>query len=157
MSSDNNDLVANETVTANEMALKKQGLIVFFLVMSVISIGGTLAIYYIPDESGDLGIIKLGFILLEILVLSLLTFVTVNYLSHPTCWSEKMVCRGRTLEYLTVILIVGIVLVLALMPDEVLSSETVGAILAAIAGYVLGRSTRPKEGSEEFVPKSGNQ
>ncbi|WP_440955317.1 hypothetical protein ACSAZK_17620 [Methanosarcina sp. Mfa9] len=147
----------NEDLSANEMALKKRGLTVFFLVMSVISIGGNLAIYYIPDESGDLGTIKLGFILIEILVLSLLTFVTVNYLSHPTSWSEKMVCRGRTLEYLTVILIVGIVLVLALMPDEVLSSETIGAILAAIAGYVLGRSTRPKEEPEEFVTRSENK
>lgn len=143
-----------QCLTNNEKELKTRGLIAFLILISVISIGGNLLIYRTQVESEETEVIKLGFIFIDILVLSLLTFVSVNYLSHPTCWSEKMVCRGRTLEYLTVILIVGIILVLALVSEVKLSNDTVGTILGTIAGYVLGRSTRPKEEEGEFKSKS---
>lgn len=84
----------------------------------------------------------MGFVLIITLVAIIMAFVASNYMVHPTSWCEKMIEKGRTLEYITVILIVGIVLVLSLTGN--LSGETVGTILGAIAGYVLGKAITPK-------------
>jgi hypothetical protein len=64
------------------------------------------------------------------------------YLAHPKSWSTIMIDKGRTLEYITVILIVSTVLILALL--EILKPEIIGTILGAIAGFVLGKAVTPK-------------
>jgi competence protein ComGC len=87
-------------------------------------------------------IAKMGFFMILLLTLGILGFVGINYLSHPTDWSTKMIEKGRTLEYITVILIIGVILTLGLL--DIIGNETIGTILGAIAGYVLGKSVAPK-------------
>lgn len=106
----------------------------------------------IHEAKNNLGIAQMGFIFIITLVAIVMAFVSSNYLVHPTSWCTKMIDRGRTLEYITVILIVGIVLVLSLTGK--LLGETVGTILGAIAGYVLGKAVTPKSESDNTKNES---
>nr|QNO50881.1 hypothetical protein CGMOHENL_00024 [Methanosarcinales archaeon ANME-1 ERB6] len=97
----------------------------------------------------NIQIAKKGFLMILLLTLGILGFVGINYLAHPTGWSTRMIDRGRTVEYITVILIIGAILTLGLL--ETIGKETIGTILGAIAGYVLGKAVAPKE--ETTAPK----
>lgn len=145
-----------DSMSEREFKLKMRGMWAFVIIIIFTMLIGLLSLYYMPSINGpiyqnatefdqdacklavDHCTVKMGFISIIILVSTLIGFVGINYLSHPTEWSKKMIEKGRTLEYITVILIVGIVLILALL--EMLKSETVGTLLGTLAGYVLGKS-----------------
>ena len=99
----------------------------------------------------NIQIARMGFFMILLLTLGILGFVGSMYLAHPTKWSKEMIKKGRTVEYITVILIIGAVLTLGLLGT--IGTETIGTILAAIAGYVLGKAVTPKE--EAAAPKGG--
>jgi len=101
------------------------------------------------NAHSNIQIAKMGFLMILLLTMGILGFVGINYLSHPTDWSTKMIKRGRTVEYITVILIIGAVLTLGLLGT--IGNETIGTLLGAIAGYVLGKAVVPKE--EAAAPK----
>ena len=84
-----------------------------------------------------------------LLTLGMLVFVGSMYLAHPTEWSKEMIKKGRTCEYLAVILIIGVVLTFGLL--RIIGTETIGTILGAIAGYVLGKAVTPKAESTETI------
>ena len=95
----------------------------------------------------NIQIAKMGIFMIFLLTLGILGFVGSMYLAHSTKWSTEMIKKGRTLEYITVILIIGVVLTLALL--DIIGKETIGTILGAIAGYVLGKSVAPIGESKE--------
>ena len=97
----------------------------------------------IISEATKIPVVKAGVILLITLVIGVLVFVITNYVVQSESVVEKMIVKGRTVEYITIILIVGIVLILALL--GILREETIGTILGTIAGYVLGRAVSPRE------------
>ena len=160
--SEENDLAKSR----DESSLKKRALWFFAAIIIGIALIGSVMLFSIdtPDLQEDLKtanvpntenitlgyveaysniqIAKMGFLMILLLTLGILGFVGINYLSHPTKWSEKMIDKGRTCEYITVILIIGAVLTLGLL--RIFESETIGTIFGAIAGYVLGKSVAPK-------------
>jgi uncharacterized membrane protein YeiB len=95
----------------------------------------------------NIQIAKMGIFMILLLTLGILGFVGSMYLAHSTKWSTEMIKKGRTLEYISVILIIGVVLTLALL--HIIGKETIGTILGAIAGYVLGKSVAPSGESKE--------
>ena len=157
-----------------ELDLKKRALNYFLaIIIGIISIGAMLFFFLIkttePSEIiasnitnenitttyieayKNIQIARMGFFMILLLTLGILGFVGSMYLAHPTKWSKEMIKKGRTVEYITVILIIGAVLTLGLLGT--IGTETIGTILAAIAGYVLGKAVTPKE--EAAAPKGG--
>jgi len=158
-----------------ELGLKKRVLWFFCVIIISIAVIGALTLFYIniekPNENfaemanatnenvtieylktcENIQIAKMGIFMILLLTLGILGFVGSMYLAHPTKWSKEMIKKGRTVEYITVILIIGAVLTLGLLGT--IGTETIGTILAAIAGYVLGKAAAPKE--EAAAPKGG--
>ncbi len=156
-----------------EFGLKKQALKYFLaIIIGIISIGVILFLIINTTEPSEIiasnitnenitttyieaykniQIARMGFFMILLLTLGILGFVGSMYLAHPTKWSKEMIKKGRTVEYITVILIIGAVLTLGLLGT--IETETIGTILAAIAGYVLGKAVTPKE--EAAAPKGG--
>jgi hypothetical protein len=156
-----------------ELGLKKQALKYFLAIILGITLIGAAMLFLIkttePSEIiaititnenitttyieayKNIQIARMGFLMILLLTLGILGFVGSMYLAHPTKWSKEMIKKGRTVEYITVILIIGAVLTLGLLGT--IGTETIGTILAAIAGYVLGKAVAPKE--EAAAPKGG--
>ena len=128
-----------------ELKLKRRVHCFFsIIIISITAIGAATLCFCIKitEPTGNIQIAIMGFFMIIILTLGILGFVGSMYLAHPKSWSTIMIDKGRTLEYITVILIVGTVLILALL--EILKPEIIGTILGAIAGFVLGKAVTPK-------------